>query len=374
MVKPSASIHFVTGSDEAGVKKTAKELSVHLAGGTDAFGLEVIDGAVDSADEAKQRLNESTGSCLTLPFLGGGKVVWLKNATFLGDTAAGRSESVQAALASLCEALEEGLPDGVQFLLSAPNPDKRRAGYKRLKAVAQTTLADLPDLGFRSTEESLIEWVGAEARKAGVKVTPDGVEVLAARVGLNSMQLSGEIEKLRTAYGSAHEVPASAVRELVPQTRQGGIFDLSEAILQRDAALATHTLDQLIAQREQPVGILLAAITPTVRNLLLVKDLMERFRLRPPTYANQFAAQLKKLSDTDTRHLPRKKDGKLNTYPLGLAAAAASRYSLIELRIGLQHCAEAATQLFGGALPGETVLAKLLLQLMGRHTAPLGQA
>lgn len=360
---------FITGSDEAGVKRRAREVADEMAPGADAFGLEVIDGAVDTVDAAVSCIEETIGAVLTIPFLGGNKVVWLKSAAFLSDTIAGRSESVTGSLEKLCTVIESGLPDGVSLIVSAPAADKRRTTFRRLSKSCRTETIDMPDLGFRAGEEGLIEWVAGQARAKGLKLGRGSAEVLASRVGLDPAQLHSEMEKLETAFGKTAEIPASEVRLLVPQTREGGIFDLSGAILQRDAALALDTLAQLFRQGEKGVGILLAAIVPTVRNLLLVKDLMSRKRMAPPAYPNQFSAALSRLSPEETAHLPRKKDGSLNTYPLGLAAVSASHFSLEELENGFQACAGAARALFSGGSTDDVVLARLLLGLLSRHHA-----
>ena len=44
----ASEVHFVTGSDEAAVRKAAMELAKELAPDADVFGLEVIDGAADN--------------------------------------------------------------------------------------------------------------------------------------------------------------------------------------------------------------------------------------------------------------------------------------------------------------------------------------
>ena len=127
MASKTPSTYFITGSDEAAVKKAAVALAAELAPGADAFGLETIDGAVDTVDAAAGKIHETSQALLTLPFLGGTKLVWLKSATFLADTVTGRSDSVSEALEALCEVLKSPLPDGVVFLMSAPEPDKRRS-------------------------------------------------------------------------------------------------------------------------------------------------------------------------------------------------------------------------------------------------------
>ncbi len=366
----STSCYFVAGSDDAGVKRAAKALSEKLAPGADAFGMEIIDGAVEGADAAASKVEAAIGAVMTLPFLGGKKLVWLKSAACLADTVTGRSEAVLTALEKLAEALEGGLPEGVEFLMSAPGADKRRSAYKRFVKVCETEVVDMPDFGFRGGEEALIEWTGGLARERGLKLSPEAVETLAARVGLDTAQMASELDKLETAFGKSAPVEAEAVRELVPQTREGGIFDLSGAVLRRDLPLALDTLAQQFRQGEKGVGILLAAIVPTVRNLVIMKDLMQRHRISPGGYANQFAATLGRLPAEETSHLPRKKDGGLNAYPLSLAASHASNFTLPELVEGFRACATAAQQLFSGTLGDDVILARLLLGMLSRGEEP----
>jgi hypothetical protein len=45
-------IHFITGSDEAAVRNDAQALARELAPDADIFGMETIDGAVESAEAA----------------------------------------------------------------------------------------------------------------------------------------------------------------------------------------------------------------------------------------------------------------------------------------------------------------------------------
>jgi len=364
--------HFVTGSDEAAVRKAAMGLAQELAPDADVFGLEVIDGAADNVEAAINALKQANQALLTLPFLGGSKLVWLKNASFLSDVGPGRSENVAGALERLCEVLESGLPAGICFLLSAPLADKRRTGYKRLTKLATTVVYDLPNVGFRGDEEAIAEWTGVRARERGLQLRPDAVDVLAARVGLNPLQLESELGKLETALGTGARISSGEVRILVPQTREGGIFDLSDAILKRDLALALETLQQLIHQGERGIAILLAAVVPTVRNLLLAKDLILRHDLSPPSQPQFFAGTLKRLSVAETAHLPRKKDGTLSAYLLGIAATSASHYTREELKEGFTSCAAANQQLLSGTLTDAVIMERLLIELLSRKDRQTG--
>lgn len=367
--KASSPVHFVTGNDESEVKKAARELAAQLAPDADAFGLEAIDGSADTVDAAVSRMRQAMDALATLPFPGGTKLVWLKDAAFLSDSVAGGSEATLAMLEKFCGFLEEGLPPGVSFLLSAAKPDKRRSAYKRLSKLGSVLVCDKPDLGFRAGERDVVEWTAGEARSRGLAFSAKALEALAARVGLEPGRLRTEFDKLETAFGKGHEISAGDVRDLVPATRESGVFDLGNAIQSRDLPLALATLDQLFRQGEKGIGILLASIVPAVRNLVAAKGLLVRHNLRAPAQPHDFAAVVSRLPPAETAHLPRKKDGTINAYGLGIAAVASALYPLGRLQAALHGCADANWQLVSGRGADDAVLAKLLVGLMGESAS-----
>jgi len=359
-------LHFVTGSDEAEVRRTAQGLAASLAppdGGD--FGIETIEAPADTVDCSIDMVDRTLQAVLTLPFFGG-KLVWMKSVTFLKDSVQGRSEAVQEALEKLLMTLEEGLPSGITLLISAPEPDKRKSFYKTLSAMANTTVCDKPDFGFNATEDDLIDWVIDRCRSRGAKIEEQAAVVLTTRVGANTGQLDSELAKLVTSAAEGSMITEQLVRDLVPFTRAGGIFDLSDAINKRNLPLCIDTLQQLRRQGESVVGILLAAIVPTVRNLLIAKDLMERHKIRPPAQANYFASDLKRLRSEETAHLPRKKDGTLNSYGIGLAAMNAARFDRDHLVSAFLACRNANAALLRGQGAEDTLLTQLLVRIVAK--------
>src|SRR5260370_40964866 len=112
--------YAVVGSDEGEVKRVAAELAANLTP-ADAgdFGLEVIDGAADNAEQAAARIRSAIEALQTLPFFGTTKVVWLKNANFLGDDPKARSTAVQSAPKDFSDLLHPNLRSRFTFLISA---------------------------------------------------------------------------------------------------------------------------------------------------------------------------------------------------------------------------------------------------------------
>src|SRR5256886_14622975 len=139
----TGNIYAVMGSDESEVKRVAADLATSLTP-PDAgdFGVEVIDGDVDNADQAAARIRSTIEALQTLPFFGSTKVVWLKSANFLGDTQLSCATSVQSALEELSDLIENGLGSDVIFLISATEVDKRRSFYRLLVKRAELKILD----------------------------------------------------------------------------------------------------------------------------------------------------------------------------------------------------------------------------------------
>src|SRR5579864_7477070 len=361
-----ANIYAVVGSDEAEVKRTAAELATKLTP-PDAgdFGLETIDGAADNAEQAATRIRSTIEALRTLPFFGGAKLVWLKSANFLGDDQKARAASVQTALEELTETINEGLGAEVTFLLSAIEVDKRRSFYKSLAKRAELQVFDKLDSSRGGWEEEATEMVGARAKKRKLQFDDDALELFVLLTGGDTREIENELEKIDIFLGQERNVNVDLVRELVPLTREGVIFDLSNALAERDLERALALVRQLLDQGESAIGILLVAILPTVRNLLLAKDLMERHKISRPHAPFPFISAINRLPVDATAHLPRKKDGAVNAFALGIAAQNAHRFQTQQLIAGMKACLAANLQIVTTQLDHELILTEVVVKILG---------
>src|SRR5207245_8354155 len=395
---PSANIHAVVGSDEAEVKRVAAELAGNLTPpGTGEFGLDVIDGVAENAEQAAAQIRSTIEALQTLPFFGSTKVVWLKNANFLGDTQIGRAASVQSALEELSDMMENGLGSDAILLISATEVDKRRSFYKSLAKRAEMQIFERLDSSRTGWEEEATEIVRSRAKKRKLQFDDDALDLFVLLTGGDTRQIENELEKIDTycstgfqPVGQAGVPPAKSkavdktpghtpktatprvtvdlVRELVPLSRAGIIFELSNALAVRDLELALTLVRRLLDQGESAIGILLAAIVPTIRNLLLAKDLMERHRLQRPHSPFQFISAINRLPPKATEHLPRKKDGSINAYALGIAAQDADQFETDQLIDAMRACLEANLQLVTTQLDHQLILTEVVVKLLGERT------
>jgi DNA polymerase III subunit delta len=366
----SANIYAVLGSDEAEVKRVAAELASNLTPPSAGdFGLEVIDGAADNVDQAEARVRSAIEALQTLPFFGSTKVVWLKNVNFFGDDQKARSAAVQSALEELSELVDSGFGPGITLLISATDLDKRRSFYKTLLRRAEVQVFDRLDSSRGGWEEEALEMVQQRAKKGKLQFDDDALDLFVLLTGGDTRQIDNELEKVDTFLGKDRVVNAELVRELVPLSRAGVIFELGNALAARDLQRSLKLVRRLLDQGEKAIGILLVAIVPTVRNLLLAKDLMERHRLPRPHSPFQFISAINRLPAEATDHLPRKKDGSINAYALGIAAQQAGRFETTQLTQAMRACLDANIQLVTTQLDHELILTEVVVKLLQKPSS-----
>lgn len=375
-VRPSkpttaSNIHAVVGKHDSTVKEAARAQAGKLAPvSLEDLSTEIIDGETTYADSAAERIYATIGALQTLPFFGGEKLVWLKSASFLADNVLGQSKAVIEALEALAELLEAGLPPGVRFLISAVDVDKRRRFLKVLGKVGQMSVHDGVDNAKTGWEEKAEGLVAQRVAVRKLRFEPEAERLFTLLTGGDQLQIENELEKIDLYLGpDRREVTLDDVHGLVSRSRASVIFELGDAIQRRKLDHALVLLAQLLEQKETAMGILLVAIVPTVRNLLLVKDLQENHGVRRAENAFRFGDVLARLPPETTAHLPRKKDGTVNAFGLGFAAQSTSRFTLAELQAGLRSCLEANLALVTTGTEARILLEQLLVRLLSRPPA-----
>ncbi len=357
-------IHVFMGTDEGRVKQAAHDCFTEKSAGLDEFGAETLDGTAENSEDASAIVGRTLEALQTLPFFGGNKVVWLKGANFMGDNVTGGSKTTLSSLEALLGVLEQGLPPEVIFILSAGLIDKRRTFYKKLNALANIQSFDKPDTSRDGWEEDIMQYVSAEASKRHLRFQRESLELFAMLIGAETQQVDQELEKLDLYLGKAQrDVQPDHIRKIVALSRGGVIFEIGNAIAKRNLSRVLYLIDHLLYRGESAVGILLGSIVPQVRRLLQAKDLVQRFKIRATNYQS-FNRELARLPREEVAHLPMKKDGTPNAYPIFLASLEAKNFRAEELRRGLEACLDANLRLVTTSLDHKVVLNQVVVQLL----------
>jgi len=118
-------------------------------------------------------------------------------------------------------------------------------------------------------------WITKRAKNRGVKVSPEAITLLANFIGNNLRLLANELDKLSTYVGEGKTITPDDVRKLSAQVQEARIFDLTDALAQRNRKQALNILHDLLSDGEPPIK-LISTITSQVRSLLLVKELSQK--------------------------------------------------------------------------------------------------
>ncbi len=363
--QPASYVFF--GSDEGSSSSAANACFAKLGRDVDEWGAETIDGAAATVDEAVAIVQRTISSLSSGSLFGGeSKVIWLKGATFLGDTPQGtRSEAVQGALEELVKALGN-LQEGTSFVLSASEVDKRRSFFKKLSAVAEMREFSKIDISRPGWESELSSMILRKAKPLGLTFDNDALDLFVHRVNEGTRQVANELGKLDVYLGAERRrVSREDVELMVAVSRHGVVFEISRAIESGDCRKAIHLVNEQLARGEQGVAIMRAAIVPTVRNRYCARLLLDAYKPDTSQY-RAFEAAMNRLPAEGRKLLPLKKDGTPNCYALFNAARSVGRLSLRKARRDLQDCAAVDRALVSTGLEARDLLHKLIVTL----TAP----
>lgn len=122
---------------------------------------------------------------------------------------------------------------------------------------------------------ALENWITKRAKSLNVTITKDATGLLANFIGNNLRLLANELDKLATYVGAGGTINAEHIRQLSAQVQEARIFDLTDALSQRNRKQALNILHDLLSDGEPPLK-LISTITSQVRSLLLVKELSQK--------------------------------------------------------------------------------------------------
>ncbi|MGA2666678.1 MAG: DNA polymerase III subunit delta [Patescibacteria group bacterium] len=150
------------------------------------------------------------------------------------------------------------------------NPDKRTSLFKKLN---QPKISQ----EFKSLEgEGLRRWVQREVEVRKAKCEMGATDKLIAYIGNDLWRMSAELDKL-VSYDP--KITVENIELLVQPQVQSNIFNLMDEIAAKNTQAAAKELNKLLREgKAEPY--ILSMIVLEYRNLLIVKDLIERSKGR----------------------------------------------------------------------------------------------
>jgi DNA polymerase-3 subunit delta len=264
MAKTTPTFYVFHGSDEFTCAETLADFKRRL-GPPDTVDLNTT-----TFDGGGLTLAELQHACEAIPFLAEKRLVIVRN--LLTRLTARRGQEISTAQKERLTALSDYLPrvpetTRLVFIEGKPLPTKHPiVQLAQQEERGYVKRFDPPD------DKALPRWIEKRAHKQGGEIEPQAAAQLAAVVGADLRLLDQEIAKLVTYTNAERAITRSDVDQIVPYAQAAIVFDLVDALGQRDGRTAAQTLHRLLDASEHPLG-LLAMIVRQFRLLIQVKEL-----------------------------------------------------------------------------------------------------
>jgi DNA polymerase-3 subunit delta len=367
---------FICGEDEFAVKQRARELYQQWCAELGGMDHETIEATAANSGEALAVIARLREALQTLPFFGSGKVIWLRDCSFLGDDRVASAEAVTETLAELAEELKKfpwSREGGVRLLISAGKVDKRKTFFKTLDKIGSVEIyagwsADDKDWANRAEMEAR-----SAIRKRQKDIAEDALAELVNRLGPNRRLLDAEIEKLCLFVGNRKQIEAGDVAAVCTRNKMARAFALGDALGDRDLPRLLRRLDEELWElkfdsQKSEIGLLYGLISK-VRAMLLVKEMLREGWIKPETEYHRFKAQLERVPaeklPADRRFNPLA----LNPYVLYKALPHAGKYSQDELVRAMDLLLRCNQRLVSSGLDEALVLQQALVQIAAPQAA-----
>jgi DNA polymerase III subunit delta len=155
-----------------------------------------------------------------------------------------------------------------------------------------------------SAPRDLAGWVGQEAARRKVAIRPDAVRRLVEAVGADLARLALALDQL-ALYAGARPIAVDDVDDLVADTRERSVFELTDAIGAADRPRALGAVASLVDQRQSPIGVV-SMLARHIRQLSLYragmkngmgKQELARLLAVPPFVVDKLGRQADRFPD-----------------------------------------------------------------------------
>jgi len=163
--------------------------------------------------------------------------------------------------------VENPVPESI-LLLVGEKIDKRKKFFQQF--AKHGALVEYK----RLYENQLPAFVRDYAAERNFRLTEDAMALFSRRCGATLQEVVGELEKLIQYVGAGGVIDVEDVRQIVSDTRADSIFDLTNAIGNRQIGEALRLLGRLLAEGVVPL-VILSMLTRHFRQLWMTRELID---------------------------------------------------------------------------------------------------
>ena len=196
---------------------------------------------LETFDARESTVNHWLGSARTLSFLGGIKLVVVRNL----HEAIPKDQDAQ----TLIDYAQSPIPEAC-VVITADKVDRKRKLFKTLTGLKTAVACEAPK------ENELASWLRKRAGETGYSLSPDAARFLVNRVGARLGILAKELEKTLLYAGKNESVSEKDVSEVVGESKLENVFALTDALKTKNPEKALRLLNNQIDHGEEPIKIL----------------------------------------------------------------------------------------------------------------------
>ena len=192
----------------------------------------------------------------------------------------------------LQQAIDKGFPKRNHLIITTDVVDKRRKLFKIIKKIGMIIDCSVPK-GDRRADKIAQEAVLSERMEVLLgryeKTMDKGAyRTMYEMTGFDIGTFSDNLEKLISYVGDRKRITAEDVAFVLKRTKKDPIYELTNAIADRDIDKSLFFLNSLLMENFHPLQIL-ASMTNQIRKLLVIKDFAESPHARSWYPEMQFA-------------------------------------------------------------------------------------
>lgn len=206
-----------------------------------------------------ENIGKLISNCEQVPFFDEKKVILVKNSGFFTS-----SKKISASIVEEITEYLQSLPDYAVVIFNEDSVDKRLSQYKKISKIAE-----MEEIKFRG-QVDLANWICSGMKKSGAEIDIEVSKYLADCCGPSMRYLHSEIKKLAILYKNGEKITRTLIDKVCVKSEQGVIFDLTDAIGNKDKVKALCLVEELILKKEAEQFILIM-LYKHFRNLFLLR-------------------------------------------------------------------------------------------------------
>ncbi len=364
--QPVTPLFLIHGDDDFLVNEEARKIIASLTPkGASEFNLETIEGLAGNQAEAEGIFRRLFEALQSRSFFATEKVVWWRNTNLLGTSSTAGASAVADSLAALNDLLKGGLQAGFSLVITATELDARKAIVNTFKQQGKVIAFKVDPYKQQENQANALLFARETASKLNKQIEEDAGFLIVEMAAGDSRTIASEVEKLAVYVGDETMIREQDVRAIGSWRPGGIIWDLPDALAERNLGRAMSALDNLIFLGETPMGMLFAIIART-RLLLLISVLVEKKLIKIGGNYASFKSQLDHLPSWVAENLP--KDKKLNPlaghpFMLWKASMGAGNYTRPELQQAIASLLECNERMVSSGGDPRNVLEEALLKI-----------